>query len=101
MIHLILLVSNELGLVMGFTPFAFCCILAVYMQADDIWMLSVLWGTILLLWDLAYRMVNARTEWWVPNRGGHLLFIPIWIYGTCLLAFYVHMAEAKGRWLPF
>jgi len=95
------IVYNRWGIVIAFTPLIFIGICAVYMPDGTEWMLLGLWGITMVLSDLIFRMVSEDGHWIHPRRGGHIYFIPVWIWGMGALAVYVKMALARGQWLPF
>lgn len=39
-------------------------------------------GALLLVFDLAYRLLRTGGHWLVPNRGGSLFFLPAWTLGA-------------------
>ena|SRR5437588_9359980 len=95
------LIYNPLGAVSFFIPLAAIALVAVYMPEGTEWMLFGTAGIISFIWDLTYRIINSGGHWWVPNMGGHLYYIPVWLLGLGELLLYIHIASQRGRWLPF
>jgi hypothetical protein len=94
-----IIIYNALGMVITFVPAVICCLAFVYVPDGYGLMLVPIWGSVVLLWDLVYRIVAAGREWYLPRKGGHLYFIPVWIYGAVVLAWYMHSALKSGHWI--
>jgi hypothetical protein len=39
-------------------------------------------GPIITYLDMRYRRKVGQRHWFHPHRGGHLMFIPVWILGV-------------------
>lgn len=44
--------------------------------------LTLIGGVLILVFDLAYRLLRKAGHWLVPNQGGSLFFLPAWMFGV-------------------
>jgi hypothetical protein len=43
---------------------------------------TLIGGVLVLVLDLAYRLLRTDGHWLMPNRGGSLFFLPAWFFGV-------------------
>src|SRR5277367_3192154 len=54
-------------------------------------------GPLLIVFDLAYRLISTQGHWIVPHRGGSLFFLPAWCMGALwLILGIVYTVQATG-----
>lgn len=44
--------------------------------------LTLIGGVLILIFDLAYRLLRKEGHWLTPNKGGSLFFLPAWAFGA-------------------
>jgi hypothetical protein len=44
--------------------------------------LTLIAGVMILIFDLAYRLLRKEGHWLIPNKGGSLFFLPAWVMGA-------------------
>jgi hypothetical protein len=56
-------------------------------------------GPVVLVTDLAYRLLRKDGHWFSSRQGGQLFFLPLWMFGvlwTILGAVYLYRGESAG-----
>jgi hypothetical protein len=57
-------------------------------------------GPVVLVADLAFRLLHKDGHWLSPTRGGHLFFLPVWMFGLLWIvlgAVYLHRGDSADR----
>jgi hypothetical protein len=98
----VVLLYNAIGLVMCFIPAALAAMACVYIPRgnDDIWTLVGVWGAVVFIWDVIYRIFNRDERWLSPNRGGHIFFAPVCVITACAMWWHANHALKVGYSLP-
>jgi hypothetical protein len=79
------IISNYLGFAMFVVAFliALGASTAIGFHGDGPAMIIA--GPLLIVFDLAYRLNSRQGHWLVPDRGGSILYVPVWCMGAVWL----------------
>lgn len=89
-----IVVYNRIGIVMFTIPLVLCCLIAVSLPEGSELKMVPVWGGVMFVWDIVYRIVYAGKRGLLPQYGGHVWFIPVWVYGAAVLGWWVHHLTA-------
>jgi hypothetical protein len=97
-----IIISNLIGVAILLLPILFSVIglLALRRFGWEVadWVIFLIWGLIVVVADLSYRFhdndrwfnpkrVRVADSWAHPREGGHLFWIPCWVWGVVGILF--------------
>lgn len=77
-----MIIFNIPGIIIAAAAFGIAIGVGAIAGIEDEGPLMLAGGVLVLVFDLAYRLLRKNGHWLSPDKGGSLFFLPAWIFGA-------------------